>query len=709
IWDDVVQANVKDLIDPLLENLVDPALEGTLENAYTDVIRKYIINEDGILGIFKKEVAFNYDGGEFVDLIVGLLNSLDASNHHAGTSWAPYIEATRPADFTVAYPDNYTSADVKTLISVITNIAMSAIDAFLDKSVIGLADGNIYTSQLVVTVAQSLYPIFDSSAVQSVFGILGVEGITLENLADVLDDAGYPRTAELVRAGYGEDEASNWVDRVVKQADEDGNLVEVKDKDGNTVTESVFKYWATEEDGYTWKLTSDGSHVMTYWVADENEEDGFAYEKYTAEEAEADEDITEGDYKLDASGNKIHVIRDKQFSDINWEPCVEGKYFKVQTEGSNYEDYRKNLVKALSVVLYPIVDLADFMFNSGSLDIYGVANLTGADGYENAIYPLLQVLGCSAERNGLVTPAQYKVQADPEQGGDRYNIIFNILNPLFSRLNNILIGSESTGEAIGPVRAVLNMVPNFALFIENGGVQKLVEELIYPIGNIVDTIIGVLSKDGTTLFNVAFDTFVVPETLDPSKHTNKDFEGTGLTERIIEKLIVAVFNPPVRTTTVDGKEVIDDNVLQWANAHENIFGIVAGFVESLSVNENGALEIGGITLKIAEKTDANGNVTPAKEFKLPAVEIPAINDLLSNLAKLGAPIPWANTVNGTTVYDGMSAAAVQRRTDAFVLLWDYIWGIVETNNDDADSFLQKLVNGYLKELIGDETFALVGG
>ncbi|MDE7124714.1 MAG: hypothetical protein K2N83_04425, partial [Eubacterium sp.] len=235
IWDDVVQANVKDLIDPLLENLVDPALEGTLENAYTDVIRKYIINEEGILGIFKKEVAFNYDGGEFVDLIVGLLNSLDASNHHAGTSWAPYIEATRPADFTVAYPDNYTSADVKTLISVITNIAMSAIDAFLDKSVIGLADGNIYTSQLVVTVAQSLYPIFDSSAVQSVFGILGVEGITLENLADVLDDAGYPRTAELVRAGYGEDEASNWVDRVVKQADEDGKLVEVKDKDGNTV------------------------------------------------------------------------------------------------------------------------------------------------------------------------------------------------------------------------------------------------------------------------------------------------------------------------------------------------------------------------------------------------------------------------------------------------------------------------------------------
>ena len=47
---------------------------------------------------------------------------------------------------------------------------MSAVDAFLDLSVVGLAEDNIYTSQLVVTVAKSLYPIFDSSAVQSVFG-----------------------------------------------------------------------------------------------------------------------------------------------------------------------------------------------------------------------------------------------------------------------------------------------------------------------------------------------------------------------------------------------------------------------------------------------------------------------------------------------------------------------------------------------------------
>ena len=43
---------------------------------------------------------------------------------------------TRPTDFDVTYPDGYTSADVKILVSVITNIAMSAVDAFLDLSVV---------------------------------------------------------------------------------------------------------------------------------------------------------------------------------------------------------------------------------------------------------------------------------------------------------------------------------------------------------------------------------------------------------------------------------------------------------------------------------------------------------------------------------------------------------------------------------------------
>ena len=443
---------------------------------------------------------------------------------------------------------------------------------------------------------------------------------------------------------------------------------------------------------------------MTYWIPDEKSSDGYAYEKWTAEDEKLDPDHKEGEDKI-VDGQKVRAIREKQFSDINWIPCIEGKFFNIQTVAGQTEDqWRANLVKALSTVLHPLNEVLNFLLNSGTLDIYGLANLRGADGYENAVYPLLQVLGCTKERNELKTPAEYKAEAQT----DPNNLIYNILNPVFSRLNNILRGSKATGEAIGPVRAVLNLLPGLALFVEQGGVQKLVEELIYPIGNIADTIIGVLSKDNSKLFDVVFDALLAADTLEPL-HTNKGFEGTGITERIIEKLIVAVFNAPTKTKE-DG--TIDDTVTQWANVHKHVYEIVAGFVKAnedasnvyLTTNKDGQLEINNISLTLAEQKDETGAVTrPEKKVTLPAIRISSLNDLLADLAKLGAPIPWGTAPNN----DGMNATAVQRRTDAFVILWNFIWGIVENNRGTNDA-IPTLINDFVKPLLGDETFDLMG-
>ena len=712
VWDEVVQANFKDLIDPLLENVVDPLLEGTLKNGYTDVIRKYIVDDGGLFG----EDSINYDGSEFIDLLVGVVNGLDSSDRHVYSDWTNILNKTAVAGV-VEYPridtssdtsTRYQSEDVKTLVSVITNIAMSAIEAFLDFTVIGIQEGNLYNSQFVVTLASAFYPVFDSAAVQSAFGILGVKDITLDNLAKVLRDAGYPRTADLVLAGYDENVTVdgvkvNYVERVKKQLNpETGKLEDVIGPDNEPVMESVYKYWATEEDGYTWKLLDKDdpdSHVMTYWIPE-----GDDYAKYTEEDEKADPSHVAGTYK----------IRDKQFSDINWTPCVEGKFFNIQTNPADGEkEWRENLVQAVSTILYPLNELLGFLFNGEELTIAGIASFKGSNGYENAIYPLLQVLGCSAERNDLVTPVEYAQMADTENGGSKYNLAFNILNPLFSRLNNILRGSTADNiEAVGPVRALLNLLPNLALFVEEGGIQKFVEELIYPVGNIVDTIVGVLSKDKSSLFDVVFDSFVVPDTLEPL-HTSKGFEDTGITERIIEKLIVAVFNAPVKTTGPDDKPVMDDSVLQWNNANKHIFEIAAGFVKPnkdksniyLTVTADGQLEINNIKISIKAQVDENGNtIRDAIDVELPAIKVGKLNGadgLLGNLSNLGAPIPWAN---GPGNYDGMSAAAVQRRTDAFVLLWNYIWGVVENN----DAAIDMLIDDLVAPLLGKDTFALVG-
>ncbi|MDE6412971.1 MAG: hypothetical protein K2K42_03625, partial [Eubacterium sp.] len=205
VWD-AVQANVTDLIDPLLTNLVDGKLDLSkdgIDKAYTDFIRTYIMNDDNsiideLLG--KAKVTLNYDGSEFVDLVIGLINALDASDHKV-TDWDDIITGDYTAG-TVTYPTApgattpYTSNDVKNLVNVISNIAMAAVEAFLDLSTVGLADDNIYSSQFVVNIAKAVYPLFDSAAIQSVLQILGVERVNLEYLANRLDREGYDRTAE---------------------------------------------------------------------------------------------------------------------------------------------------------------------------------------------------------------------------------------------------------------------------------------------------------------------------------------------------------------------------------------------------------------------------------------------------------------------------------------------------------------------------------
>ncbi|MDE6111079.1 MAG: hypothetical protein K2F65_04090, partial [Eubacterium sp.] len=694
---------------------------------------KYIISD---------EKQLNYNSGEFVDLVVGLINSLDSSDHKV-TDWDSYITGNYTPG-TVTYPtspdgtEQYSSTQVRTLVNVISNIAMSAIDAFFDVSKVGLADDNIYSSQFVVTIAKTVYPLFDSAAVQSVLDILGVDRVNLDSLAQELKDAGYDRTAELVLADITDSDLIiqiddtksvkvNWTTAEKKNADG-----EVLDVNGKVVTDrktqtpdtvDVNKFWSVDKDGKylyvdgtaSFEVIDGKDHVMSYWITSEDEEGNTVYEKYTADDEKENPAHVEGTYK----------VRDKQFADINWDIAADNAFFKIYGDNkdlsmNNAVAYRESLVDALGTLLYPLVDVFDFLFNSGELNIYGLTHLVGVDGYQNAIYPLLQVLGCDAERNGLKTPEQYKAEANkklPNDERDTRKLITNILNPLFSRMNNILLGSEGNKGSFGFGKVILNTLPNLAIFIENGGLQKFIGELIYPIGNIIDTALKILpvGDKSTSLFDVAFDTFVSADTLEPL-HTKNGFEDTGLTERIIEKLVVAVFNPTDKAADEDGNEPI-----QWSNAHKNIYEIVAGFLTEkevedgedpklyLSVNENGELEVHNIILSRKEKNDDGTEVT--KKYPLPTVKIPSLNnELIGKLAKLGAPIPW--TEDGYNKNDGNGPIATSRRTDAFVTVWTFIWSIVENNyvhdlegaKDTSDVFLNQLLDGFLKDTLGTDLY-----
>jgi hypothetical protein len=145
---------------------------------------------------------------------------------------------------------------------------------------------------------------------------------------------------------------------------------------------------------------------------------------------------------------------------------------------------KKSFANALATILSPFNNVLAVLLNEGTIDVAGVVEFTGANGYENAIKPLLDTLGCNT-----VSASRYKSDALKNSN----NLLLNILNPLLNRVDEILAN---------PVEELIDLLPQIGNFINKGGVQKFVEELIYPITNLVSPIVKLVTND--SIFDFAF-------------------------------------------------------------------------------------------------------------------------------------------------------------------------------------------------------------
>lgn len=159
---------------------------------------------------------------------------------------------------------------------------------------------------------------------------------------------------------------------------------------------------------------------------------------------------------------------------------------QLDTSKWNWNVKDKNsFAKALTAVLRPFAPALNVLLNSGELDIEGVVNFKGSNGYENAVKPLLDALGCNT-----VSAAQYA--ADAYRNAD--NLILNIINPLLSQVDAILAD---------PVNKIASILPQAANFIDKGGVQYAVENLLYPVTNLISPVVKIFTND--SVFNVLID------------------------------------------------------------------------------------------------------------------------------------------------------------------------------------------------------------
>lgn len=107
-------------------------------------------------------------------------------------------------------------------------------------------------------------------------------------------------------------------------------------------------------------------------------------------------------------------------------------------------------------------------------ELSGLA-ITGRNGYESAIIPLLEAFQC----DNIKTYDQYI--KDYHNAKD--NLLINILNPILGFVNDVLEAPFDTLSAV---------LPNVAYFIDNNGIGQLLNNLLAPLTQII----AVMDKNG---------------------------------------------------------------------------------------------------------------------------------------------------------------------------------------------------------------------
>ncbi len=125
---------------------------------------------------------------------------------------------------------------------------------------------------------------------------------------------------------------------------------------------------------------------------------------------------------------------------------------------------KSSFAKAISATLSPFNNLLFMLLCSGKYKVANFTTIEGGNGYENAIVPMLNALGCEAE----LSQEEFKNQAKE----DKSTMIYNILMSALSIVDKL---EEK------PIDALVTVLPSFAYFCESGQMDACFNNLLAPV------------------------------------------------------------------------------------------------------------------------------------------------------------------------------------------------------------------------------------
>lgn len=140
-------------------------------------------------------------------------------------------------------------------------------------------------------------------------------------------------------------------------------------------------------------------------------------------------------------------------------------------------DYIKPLVPVLKLLL---VDSAD----NSKLVIADVVDILGYNGYDNAVIPVLEAIGCN--------PADITKYADFVKLDDEA-MVKAVLNPILALIDRI---------SDDPINGIIGLLPNILYFIDFGGLQMAIDALLEPVYVVLDVVRPIYNVDLTINLNL---------------------------------------------------------------------------------------------------------------------------------------------------------------------------------------------------------------
>lgn len=144
----------------------------------------------------------------------------------------------------------------------------------------------------------------------------------------------------------------------------------------------------------------------------------------------------------------------------------------VKPEGINWgfaAGDKKGFENALCAVLSPLNSELKMLLCCGEGEIFGSIRLGGANGYNTAVIPLLEAIGCPD--NSIMTYEQYKADKSDNAA------VKNLVRPLMALIDRIVKR---------PIYTLTEILPNLVFFVQNGSLTQCIANLIAPMLKIAE-------------------------------------------------------------------------------------------------------------------------------------------------------------------------------------------------------------------------------